>query len=77
MNRRGTEPYARWCERPGRATSPAYSIWLGSVCTPLPFACVDFIAGCEATASGFCYLRPLLKDPIGFRTFIKAVAEHQ
>ena len=26
MNRRGTEPYARWCERPGRATSPAYSI---------------------------------------------------
>jgi len=26
MNRRGTEPYARWCERPGRETSPAYSI---------------------------------------------------
>ena len=26
MNRRGTEPYARWCERPEGATPPAYSI---------------------------------------------------
>ncbi|BCB07916.1 hypothetical protein HHSLTHF2_18060 [Vreelandella venusta] len=26
MNRRGTEPYARWCERTGEVTPPSYSI---------------------------------------------------
>jgi len=26
MNRRGTEPYARWCERTGDRKAPSYSI---------------------------------------------------
>ena len=29
MNRRGTEPYARWCERTGEVTPPPTRFWCG------------------------------------------------
>ena len=42
----------------------------------LPLAGVDFVASREAAGSGFRRLRVLLKDPVGFMAFVKAVPQH-
>jgi hypothetical protein len=36
MNRRGTEPYARWCERTGEATPLPTRLWI--IICPTPHA---------------------------------------